>query len=289
MKAESMIAVRPDRTAGTFVGGFLALAAMAALLLATAAPAAAGAVRFESVPGSTVKRVILTPRAVERLGIETGEVSKQRIVRKQMFGGQVILPQKMLAKPEQAGSSSGGFGQLISHAAPKEAPSVPGSSTGGKAWVQVVLSQPEWDRVAQDKPARILPLATRDKLASELLALPSGYPPREDARRSMLRLYYVVPSEDHGLVVNDRMRVELRLSGSNEKRKVMPYSALFYDDKGDTWAYINPKPLVFVRWSVEVERIVGDLAVLADGPPVGTRVVTVGVPLLYGAEVVYQR
>jgi len=89
--------------------------------------------------------------------------------------------------------------------------------------------------------------------------------------------------------LNDRMRVELQLSGSNEKRKVMPYSALFYDGKGDTWAYINPKPLVFVRWSVEVERIVGDLAVLADGPPVGTRVVTVGVPLLYGAEVVYQR
>ncbi len=289
MKAKSMIAARLDRTAGTFVGGFVALAAMAALLLATAAPAAAGAVRLESVPGSTVKRVILTARAVERLGIETGEVSMQRVVRKQMFGGRVILPQKMPAKPEQASGSSGGFGQLISHAAPKEAPSVPGSSTGGKAWVQVVLSQPEWDRVAQDKPARILPLATRDKLASELLAPPSGYPPVKDTKRSMLKLYYVVSGEDHGLVLNDRMRVELQLSGSNEKRKVMPYSALLYDGKGDTWAYINPKPLVFVRWSVEVERIVGDLVVLADGPPVGTRVVTVGVPLLYGAEVVYQR
>ncbi len=289
MKAESMIALGPDRNEGTFVGGFVALAAMAALLLATAAPAAAGPVRFESIPGSTVKRVILTARAAERLGIETGEVSKQRIVRKKMFGGQVILPQKMPAKREQARSVSGSFMRLVSQQAPQEAAAVPGSATAGKAWVRVVLSQGEWDRVAQDKPARILPLATRDKLASELLALPSGYPPREDARRSMLRLYYVVPGEDHGLVLNDRMRVELQLSGSNEKRKVMPYSALLYDGKGDTWAYINPKPLVFVRWSVEVERIVGDLVVLADGPPVGTRVVTVGVPLLYGAEVVYQR
>ena len=68
------------------------MAAMAALLLAAAAPAAAGAVKFESTPGSTVKRVILTAKAAERLGIELGKVSEQRIVRKQMFGGQVIHP-----------------------------------------------------------------------------------------------------------------------------------------------------------------------------------------------------
>jgi hypothetical protein len=34
-----------------------------------------------------------------------------------------------------------------------------------------------------------------------------------------------------------------------------------------------------------VERVVGDLAVLSDGPPVGTPVVTVGAALLYGTEI----
>ena len=140
MKAESMIAVRPDRTEGTFVGGFVASAAMAALLWA--APAAAEpAVKFESIDGTNLKLVILTAKAVERLGIEMGQVSEQRIVRKQMFGGRLVLPQKIPAKREQPRSVSVSFGQLITQPAPKEAAAVPGSAPAGKVWVRVVLSQ----------------------------------------------------------------------------------------------------------------------------------------------------
>jgi hypothetical protein len=104
-------------------------------------------------------------------------------------------------------------------------------------------------------------------------------------KRSMLSLYYVVPGKDHGLTVNDRMRVELQLSGSNVKKKVVPYSSVYYDAKGDAWIYVNTKPLVFERRRVGVERVAGELAVLSDGPPVGTPVVTVGAALLYGAEI----
>ena len=46
---------------------------------------------------------------------------------------------------------------------------------------------------------------------------------------------------------------------------------------------------MFERQRIEVEGIVGDLAMITDGPPVGTKVVTVGAPLLYGAEVIYKR
>jgi hypothetical protein len=49
--------------------------------------------------------------------------------------------------------------------------------------------------------------------------------------------------------------------------------------------YVNTKPLVFERQRISVERIVGDLAVVSKGPDVGTPIVTVGAPLLYGAEV----
>jgi hypothetical protein len=34
-----------------------------------------------------------------------------------------------------------------------------------------------------------------------------------------------------------------------------------------------------------VERVAGDLAVLSGGPPVGTPIVTVGAPLLFGTEI----
>jgi hypothetical protein len=101
----------------------------------------------------------------------------------------------------------------------------------------------------------------------------------------MLTLYYVLPGRDHGLALNKRTRVELQLSGSDGKQKVVPYSAIYYDPRGDAWVYVNIQPLVFERRRVVVERIGGDLAALSNGPAVGSAVVTVGAALLYGAEI----
>ena len=67
-------------------------------------------------------------------------------------------------------------------------------------------------------------------------------------------------------------------------RKVVPYSAIFYDLHGATWVYTNPKPLTFVRASVIVDSINDNQVLLSDGPSSGTVVVTVGDPELYGTE-----
>jgi hypothetical protein len=74
------------------------------------------------------------------------------------------------------------------------------------------------------------------------------------------------------------------VAGAQASRKVIPYGALMYDKKGHTWTFTNPQPLVFVRAHVEVEDIEGDRVILAEGPPVGTAVVTVGAVELMGAE-----
>jgi hypothetical protein len=68
------------------------------------------------------------------------------------------------------------------------------------------------------------------------------------------------------------------------QRLVVPYAAVIYGLQGETWAYTNPEPLVFVREPIDIEYIQGDMAVLLDGPAVGTQIVTVGVAELYGAE-----
>jgi hypothetical protein len=60
---------------------------------------------------------------------------------------------------------------------------------------------------------------------------------------------------------------------------------IYYDGKGIPWVYVNPKPLVFQRQRVNVERVADDLAVLSQGPSVGTSVVTVGAAMLWGTEV----
>ena len=67
-------------------------------------------------------------------------------------------------------------------------------------------------------------------------------------------------------------------------RRVIPYASVLYGLGGETWTYTNPEPRVFVRHSITVDRVGGDQAVLSNGPPSGTAVVTVGAAELYGAE-----
>jgi len=77
---------------------------------------------------------------------------------------------------------------------------------------------------------------------------------------------------------------EARVSRSSEPRKVVPYAAVLYDAAGRTWVYTRPEPHGFVRHQVTVDYIEGNLAVLSEGPPVGTEIVTVGSAELYGTE-----
>ena len=63
-----------------------------------------------------------------------------------------------------------------------------------------------------------------------------------------------------------------------------PYASIVYDISGGTWVYTVPQPLTFVRHSVVVQGITGEKAFLKEGPVPGTKIVTVGVAELYGAE-----
>jgi hypothetical protein len=77
----------------------------------------------------------------------------------------------------------------------------------------------------------------------------------------------------------ETLPVEKSGSGS-----VVPYDSVYIDAHGGFWVYTNPEPFVFVRAPIDIVRETSTQAFLADGPPVGTQVVTVGVPELYGAE-----
>ncbi len=70
----------------------------------------------------------------------------------------------------------------------------------------------------------------------------------------------------------------------NGEEKIMPYSAVIYDAEGNSYAYTAPEPLTYVRKEIEIDRVDGDSVVLSDGPPAGTKVVTVGAAEVYGTE-----
>jgi hypothetical protein len=77
---------------------------------------------------------------------------------------------------------------------------------------------------------------------------------------------------------------EMMLQSPKELRKVVPYSAVIYDTRGNTWVYTNPEPLVYIRHQINIRVIEGEKAFLFEGPPTGTEVVKVGAAELYGAE-----
>lgn len=81
-------------------------------------------------------------------------------------------------------------------------------------------------------------------------------------------------------------RIHLRTAPVEERggRLVVPSAALLVDPEGRFWVYTNPEPLVFVRREVRVISDDGGRAILAEGPPPGTRVVVVGAQELWGAE-----
>jgi hypothetical protein len=66
--------------------------------------------------------------------------------------------------------------------------------------------------------------------------------------------------------------------------QVIPYSAVLYDADGNAFVYTSPKRLVFIRAKLELQEIRGNQAIASAGPPIGTEVVTVGAPELYGTE-----
>jgi hypothetical protein len=67
-------------------------------------------------------------------------------------------------------------------------------------------------------------------------------------------------------------------------RLEVPHSALLYDSEGGAWVYVETEPLAYVRHAVTVDRVEDERVILHDGPPAGTRVVTVGSVELYGVE-----
>jgi preprotein translocase subunit SecF len=83
-----------------------------------------------------------------------------------------------------------------------------------------------------------------------------------------------------GIAIGDV--TEQQVDGTS--KLVVPFGSVFYDSTGQAWVYTNPEGYSYVRAALTIERIEGDLAILSDGPAVGTKIVSVGAALLFGAE-----
>ena len=239
----------------------LVILVIAGLLLSACASKPPGAekiqpAKVEPIEGTKLKRVTLTEKAAERVAIQTAPVRETQVVRQQEIGGRVV------ASP---------------------------AAEAGAVLIRVALSEADLARVDRSQPAVVLPLddgEDDDEEEAEGLEAEEVDDVEDDDAEGTALYFSVSNAGPQALAPGQPVRVKLAMLASGTTlRKIVPYAAVIYDVNGGTWVYTKePNALSFVRQSITVDYIEGDLAFLTDGPPAGTEVVTVGGAELYGAE-----
>lgn len=256
-------------------------------------------VRLEPVAGTDLKRVILTPKAAERLNVQTAPLQEGPVARTRTVGGEIVSP---LAGAGTVPAPAPAFTTL----------SLPGAAGLGAAdigglLVRVRLTDGDFEVLEREQPVRVMPLNRQlgRRIRPGAVPLPAtggsgamgtaadggagGVParpvaaPAGAADSSPSTLYYAVDSPASGFAAGQRVFVQLPLTGSGV-RKIVPYSAVLYDLSGTAWIYVSPQRLTYVRQRVVVDYIDGERVMLVEGPPAGTEIVTVGAMEIFGAE-----
>lgn len=149
-------------------------------------------------------------------------------------------------------------------------------------WIRVPLFAGDVQQVDRRAPARVVALGAPDTVVG-VAAAPIDAPPSADPSTAAVDLYYSLPNAGGALRPGQRVGVRVPLTGATQSL-VAPRAALLHDAYGGSWVYEARDAHTFVRRRVSVIDLVGDLAVLDEGPALGTRVVTAGAAELFGTE-----
>lgn len=207
----------------------------------------------DPIEGSTLKKVTLTEKAMTRLDIQTTAVLEEQVTRKRKVGGEVVA-------------------------------TMGSAPANGSMWVRVNMTDGDISQIDNSQPIRVLPIDGGNNDAGVEAEIDENGVDEGDEAGGAKSVYYALRDKDHALQPGQRTLVELVLKSDSKARKVVPYSSIIYDVKGETWVYTNPEPLVFVRAPVKIDYIAGQTAYLTDGPAAGAKIVVNGTAELYGAE-----
>jgi RND family efflux transporter MFP subunit len=150
-------------------------------------------------------------------------------------------------------------------------------------WVKAPVYVGDLKRLATDRPAGIGELTDTPGAASERPGKPVAAPPSADPLAATVHVYYEVSNTDGALRPGERVGVTLPLRGEDESLTV-PRASILRDIHGGVWVYEKIGDHKYARRRVLVDRVVGDLVVLASGPKPGTKVVTDGAAEIFGTE-----
>jgi hypothetical protein len=259
------------------------------------AAGAAELATLEDVDGSNLKGIVLSSMAAKRLGIETGTVREEKVRRWLMVNSEVEAMEDgreyALTVPDMENTASINAPDDPVVSVRVRVPVRDTEESAGKAMAGVSLAggQDDGDEIdAMDEAANI-----GEEGIAAAIVFPTGGPYGKVwfKARAMSPgpgdgdgTYFAVDNNESGLRPGQRVIVRITQADSGSLQKIIPYSAVIYDVQGNTWVYVNPQPLVFVRHPVTVEQVDRNLAILTDGPALGARIATVGAAELMGIE-----
>lgn len=151
----------------------------------------------------------------------------------------------------------------------------------GALWVKATIFVGDARAIRQDAPARIRPL-TAPPAPSDAEALPVSGPLTADPQTASLDLYFALAKETD-FRPGERVAITLTYRGEDSAIHV-PTSAVIRDVGGTAWVYEALPDHVYERRRVEVDRVVGEDALLTRGVAERTPIVAKGVAQLYGFE-----
>jgi hypothetical protein len=171
---------------------------------------------------------------------------------------------------------------LATARAQREILGAPVTRTSGprRAWVRVAIYSGEVARLDAKASATVRALTTT---AAGQTAKPVSGPATANAAAHTVDWYYELPQDRH-LRAGERIAVEVLTRDSEAESLVVPFAAVLHDIHGGQWVYEQSAPHTYTRRRVQVARVAGTEAVLASGPPAGTRIVTDGAAELFGTE-----
>ena len=149
-------------------------------------------------------------------------------------------------------------------------------------WVKVPVYVGELAEVDVDQPARLSNLEDRSG-AKAVSARPVSAPPTATPLASSADLYYEVDNKDGRFRPGQKMNAGLPLRDEREAL-VVPDSAIVYDILGGSWIYESLGDHKYARRRVQVKYVIDKTAVLANGPPAGSKIVSEGAAELLGTE-----
>jgi len=151
-----------------------------------------------------------------------------------------------------------------------------------RVWVRVPIYVGQRREVDIEQPAMVGEFGDVAATASWPATYVSA-PPTANPLATTVDFHYELDNQDEALYPGQKLAVSVPLK-THTRRLAVPFKAVLYDIHGGAWVYEHIGDHAYARRRVAVEYVVGDLAVLASGPPDGSKVVTDGAAELFGTE-----